>query len=840
MGSEARACAHCGLPVPADLVADDDAPSFCCGGCKAVYAILHDQGLDDTFYSLADGERRLPARVTDKSYAELDEEAVHDLYVETRAGGAKQIELYLEGVHCTACVWLVEKLPALLPGVLEARLDLGRQLATVRWDQDAVPLSRVARKLDGLGYPVHPYRGVDRRKLRRDEDRRLLIRIGVAGAVAGNVMLIAAALYAGLFGDMSAEHRTFFRWASFVVTLPSALWCAAVFYRGAFGALRSGALHMDLPISIGIIAGFFWGTLNTLRGRGDIYFDSVAVLIFLLLIGRWLQQRQQRGAADAAELLYSLTPSSVRVVAGAPQTTSDGKAPEVPLDGGEVHEVPVESLTEGTVVEVRAGETIAVDGTVVAGSSTVDTSLLTGESRGVPISVGEAVHAGTLNVSARLRIRVTATGEATRVGQLMRRIEEHARRRAPIVQLADRVAGYFVATTLVLATLTALLWSWRGDAHLAVEHAIALLIVTCPCALGLATPLAVAVAIGRAARGGILIKGGDVLERLARPGLVFLDKTGTLTVGRQTLLELRGEQELLPLAAALEQQSGHSLAQALSRAVAPELLSGLVADEVRETTGAGIEGLVAGRRIIVGAPSFVRERCSEALAPELEQALAEAVAAAHTPVLVAADGRPAALAIFGDPLRPDAAALLAELERLGFTPSMLSGDHPEVVRAVARQLGMDDARAEGGASPERKLAAIEAAAAKGPVLMVGDGVNDAAALSAATAGIAVHGGAEASLQAADVFMSEPGLHRVIALLRGARATLRTIRGNIIFSLLYNAVGASLAMAGVINPLIAAVLMPLSSLTVVTNSFRSRGFGRESVDKNAPPTSVATG
>ncbi len=807
-------CAHCDLPVPAELIQAESGLQFCCGGCRAVYAILHEHGLDGTFYQLLDDDDKRQAKVTDRSYREFDDEAFAELYVRAD-GGVQTVELYLEAVHCTACVWLVERLPTLLYGVQETRLDLGRQLATVSWDPNTVELSAIARKLDSLGYPVHPFRGVDRRQLRRDEDRRLLIRIAVAGAVAGNVMLMAAALYAGLFGDMSAEHRSFLRWVSLLITLPSVLWCGAVFYRGAIGALRVGSLHMDLPISVGIASGFIWGAVNTVRGGGEVYFDSVTVLIFLLLVGRWLQQRQQRGAADAAEMLYSLTPTSVRVVTGA----VDGA-----VGGGEIREVPVETVTEGTLIEVRAGETIPTDGVVAHGHSTLNASLLSGESKPLPVREGDEVHAGTVNLGALLRIEVNATGEATRVGQLMKRIEEHARRRAPIVQLADRISGYFVGTTLGLAALTALLWSWL-DTPRAVEHAVALLIVTCPCALGLATPLAVSVAIGRAARRGILIKGGDVVERLARPGRVLLDKTGTLTEGQQTLISWTGDARARELAVALERQSAHPLALALLRAEGGEAdEAALAVADVEETLGGGIAGVVEGERVLVGSPRFV----AEALETELQGALASAVDAAveqaQTPIAVAVDGVIVAVAAFGDPLRADAPALIAELRRLGFIPEILSGDHPRVVEAVARQLDIAIEHAEGSATPERKLERVRAASEEGPVVMVGDGVNDAAALSAATCGVAVHGSAEASLTAADVFMSQPGLHPVIALLHGAQTTLHVIRSNILFSLGYNAIGASLAIAGVISPLIAALLMPLSSLTVVTNSFRRRTFG----------------
>jgi Cu2+-exporting ATPase len=505
--SDDAACAHCGLLVPPALIDPAAEHQFCCHGCRSVHAVLRGHGLG-RFYQLAEPDQR---------------PGFQQRACETRPDGLLSTELYLEGIHCTACVWLVEAAPRLAPGLVEARLDLGRSLPRVSWRPDRIALSRVARLLDSLGYPVHPYRSIDLQQMRRREDRQLLMRIGVAAAVAGNVMLIAIALYAGMFSGIEPSYERFFRWISLAISIPAVFWSGSVFFRGALAALRARTLHMDLPLTIGILAGFGWGAVNTVRGAGEVYFDSLTVLIFLLLVGRWLQRRQQRRAADATELLYSLTPRRARLVEG------DAAATEG------VREVPVEAVLPGATVEVRAGESIPVDGRVVDGSSTINAALLTGESRPARVAVGDGVHAGTLNVGARLRVEVTATGEQTRVGQLMAQVEQHARRRAPIVQLADRIAGAFVAVVLLLATVTALIWL-ELDPNRALDNAIALLIVTCPCALGLATPLAVAVGIGRAARRGILIKGGDALERLAHPSSMLLDKTGTVTEGRVALV----------------------------------------------------------------------------------------------------------------------------------------------------------------------------------------------------------------------------------------------------------------------------------------------------------------
>ena len=791
-----ESCLHCGLPVPA---ASD---RFCCDGCATVYDVLHDRGLA-AYYALARaaGNGR-PARVTRRTYEELDDPASLARWTTALPGGLLAMELYLEGVHCAACVWLVEKAPVLVDGVIEVRLDLARSRARAVWDPARAKLSELARALDGVGYPVHPYRGGSVAALRRKEQRGLLLKIGIAGAIAGNVMAISFGLYGGLLHGIEKEYLDLFRWTCLAAAIPSVFWCGRGFFTGAIGSLRTRTLHMDVPIAIGLSAGFTQGVVNTVRSTGEVYFDVVTTLVFLLLTGRYLQVRRQGSAADATELLSSLAPSSARVI-----------------EDGRVREVPLEALLPGMLVEVRAGDTIPADGRIETGRSSLDRSLLTGESLPLEVAPGDDVHAGTVNLQSRLEMTVLSTGEDTRVGRLMRFVEEASRRRAPIAQLADRLAGRFVAVILLLAAATFAIW-WHVSAQLAFDHAIALLVVTCPCALGLATPLAIAAALGRAARAGFLVRGGDVIEVLSGGGALLLDKTGTLTEGRIAVERWWGRDDARRLAAAAESGSAHPVALAMSRAAVAA--PGTVV--VSETTGAGVEGRVGSRPVVVGSPIFVVQRCG-ALPPEIELRVHAWSGEGLTPVVVAVDGAPCGIAGLADPLRADAAATVSALRRAGFDPGILSGDVPGAVAAVARAIEVPESNARGSVTPEEKLAAVREAAARGPVVMVGDGVNDAAALAAATVGIAVHGGAEAALAAADVYVSRPGVGRLLELVDGSRRTMRVVRRNLAFSVLYNVVGVVLAMSGVLNPLIAAVLMPLSSLTVIVSSYRARSFER---------------
>ena len=793
----AYACAHCGLDVPSGLVDGDSQLQFCCSGCRAAYAILHDHGLD-RYYDFAE-RRGAPVRATGRRFEEFDHAAFRDLYIHALPNGLAEVELYLEGVHCASCVWLVERSPLVIPGVASAELEIRRSLARVVWNPTAVRLSEIARTLDSLGYTPHPFRGVARDSIRRAEDRAMLVRIGVAGAIAINVMLAALALYSGWTGGMDAAFTRFFRWVSLVLVTPAMIWPGRVFFTGAWSALRARTLHMDVPIAIGLLAGYLQGAINTIGGSGPVYFDGLATLIFALLVGRYLQQRGQRAAADSTELLFSLTPGTARVVE----------------DSGEVHEVPSQALLPGMRMNVRAGDTLAADGVILAGETQLDLSLLTGESRPVAAREGDEVFAGTLNLSAPVLVRATQTGEASRVARIMRQVEESASRRAPVVQLANRTAVWFVGVVLALAVVTFVAWRMI-DPSRAVDTAVALLIVTCPCALALSTPLAVSVAVGRAARAGMFVKGGDALERLAKPGRMYLDKTGTITEGRTALVQWEGPDWLRPLVLGLEQGSSHPIAAAF-RGAWPELPAAKL-DRVTHVVGGGIVGTIGERQVVIGSPNFVARYADVA---------SEASNDAATPVVVAADGMVVARAWIGDPVRGDARESIARLRARGWSIGMLSGDAPSVARSVGSAVGIPDGDCLGGATPEVKQAVIEQAREQGPVVMVGDGVNDAAAMAAASVGIGMHGGAEACLASADVYLTKPGLDAVVRLTDGARRTLRVIKRNVAFSLAYNVVGASLAMTGRLTPLAAAILMPASSLTVVAASWRSRTFKEDS-------------
>jgi P-type Cu2+ transporter len=839
--AQVTACVHCSLPLAGDPVIDEGGRAFCCSGCLTVFGVLNASD-SNAFYRLRGDEAGAAAHVSGRGFGEFDDPTFFELYGERLDGAVPRaaVSLYVEGVHCSACIWLVERLPRLIPGVVSAELDYGRRIARVVYAPEQVALSSIARGLDRIGYAPHPVRGQRANLARQREERRDLVRLGVAGALAMNAMLIAFALYGGILSGMDPSMRQFLRAGSLGLALLAVLWPGRTFLRGGWSALRTRTAHMDLPIAIGLVAGLLGGAFNTFAGRGEVYFESVALLVFFLLVGRYLQGRQQRVAQDSLELMHALTPAVARS-----------------FDAATVDfvEVPAAALRTGDRIVLRSGDVAPADGRVALGTSTLDLALLTGESRPVPVGIGDEVFAGCTNVSGRLELVVGDTGTATRLGGLMLLVEQAIARSSPSVRFADRMAGRFTWTLLALAGLTLAMW-WPVDPARAVEYAVALLIVACPCALGLATPLAIVAAVGKAARRGMLIQGGAALERLTAAGTLFLDKTGTLTNSSLVLASAWGRRAEWTWIEAVERTSQHPLALAVCQAIQAQAFgadaSNSVAidrdaagstgsiENIHEVPGRGLIAVVEGATCLIGSAAFLREHGVELETPDGSFDLAALHARGQSVVLAARDGRLVAAFGFGNELVPEAHAQIAAMQARGWRVGILSGDDPAIVARVGAELGLAAEDVHGGVTPEGKLARVEAALEQGarpgeeplPVVMVGDGVNDAAALAAATVGIAVHGGAEASLAAADIYMNAPGLGQLTALIDGARRTRGVIRRGLQVSLAYNSIAAALAMAGWINPIWAAILMPVSSLTVVSLAYRSRTFDAPSAAPDA--------
>jgi Cu2+-exporting ATPase len=775
------ACSHCGREIAPAV-----APAFCCSGCETVYAALGSCGLGG-FYAMRDEfGARATAAATGFDYGWLDTEEV----LATHGFTPGSVALRLTGLHCAACVWLLERLPQAVPGTLRARVDFGAQVLHLQWDPARVSLSSIASFVHGLGYPVQ-LGAAEADRAAKLARRRTIWRLAVTGALAGNTMLAAFALYAGELSSMDDGFRRMFEILGLLFAIPAVTWGAWPFYTGAIAGLRMRVLHMDLPISLGIIAGFVASAWATIAGNGALYFDTVTMLVFLLLVGRHLQSWGQARVRTRSELMTALVP---------PLAERD--------DDGVWTKVPSDRVAPGDRIRVLAGGKFTADGEVLVGNSHADLSILTGESRPEAIGPGSQIFAGATNLSEAIELRVSRAGGASRVGQIVARLCAEDDRPAPIVRTADRLAGWFVAAVLVLAAAGGLWW-WPRSPSTAFDVVISLLVVSCPCALGLATPMALTVARARAARAGLMLRSGAALESLARVKHLLVDKTGTLTEGRLEVVASSVDRAVEPLVVALERHSRHPIARALAAWAATTAELGLVRD-VEERAGQALQGTVAGHRVRIGSAQWL----GAADRDDVRHALARA----RTPVVVEVDGVVRGVLAVSDRVRPEAAAVLGRLRALGKSIEICSGDHPAVVAAVADELGVTG---RGGCTPEDKAARV---AEWAPAAMIGDGINDALAMRRATVGIAVRGGAEAALSVAEVYLGRDDLDGIAELFEGARRTQHVVLRNLGFSLIYNAVFAGLALAGLITPLVAAILMPISSLTVIGSSFASRTFG----------------
>lgn len=707
-------------------------------------------------------------------------------FLKDRAGGRPTLELLVKGARCAACLAKIERETAALPGVAEARLNLTSGKLTVGFTSAAAAdPARVISTLEGLGYPATPYDPGLAAEAADREGRRLILALAVAAFGAMNTMMFSVPLWAGLFGqELGPATRVVMQWWCALVATPCALYAGMPFFESAWRSLKVRRANMDVPISIGVLLTLAISFSETLQHGRDAYFDAAVSLLFLLLIGRWLDhQLKLKARSAAADLLALQAPTAV--VLG---------------EDGREHRRPLSEVDVGDLLVVRPGERLAVDGRVEAGASQLDNALLTGETLPVAVAPGAICRAGALNLGGLLQLRALARSQDSAVAAIARLVEAGAQSKSKYVRLADKASAIYVPVVHSAAALTFLAGMAFGlGVREALLRAVAVLIITCPCALGLAAPAVQISASARLFRRGVLVKSGAALERLAEVDHVIFDKTGVLTEGRPQLVGARDED--IARAAPLARASSHPLARALARHAGV----GAVADQVQEHAGLGVEGLIGGRRARLGRSGFVDVYGVPGLETELWFRL---------------ENDPPVRFAFSDQLRPDAAATVAALQARGLFVEILSGDLPEPVAAAARACGITAWRA--GLSPEMKARAVDSLKAQGrKVLMVGDGLNDAAALARAHAAMAPGSALDASQNAADLVFSGERLAAVGESIDIARQARTLALENFGFAAVYNLVAAPAAMLGLINPFVAALAMSGSSLTVTLNALRLR-------------------
>ena len=820
-------CFHCGLPVPGGsswtVTIDGEPRAMCCPGCEAVAQTIVDIG-QSTYYRERD---EYAANAVDATlmppelrlYSNDDAQFARD-------ASSCEATLSVEGIRCAACVWLIERQLTRLPGVQAASLNVATERLYVRWSRAQCEPGDILQAVRQVGYTAYPYDAVRHGERLQKASKTLGRQLFVAGLSMMQVMMYVAPAYLAEDGTLDDNMASLMRWASLLLTLPAICYSAMPFFQGAWSSLRARTLGMDVPVALGILAAFFGSVVATFTGRGEVYYDSATMFIFLLLCSRYFELQARRKAACALERLQHALPASAALMAAFP----DSRATTL---------VPAGSLAVGDTILVKPGEAIAADSVIVEGTSALDLSLLTGESAAQRRKTGERVPGGAINASAALILRVLKPARDSTLSDLLKLIERAGSGKPQIAQWADKVAAWFVLGLLLFAAAVFAFWSWHDPAQ-AWPVAIAVLVVSCPCALSLATPTALAAATDSLLRRGVLIVQPHVLETLHRATHIVFDKTGTLTLGRPMLQQIEGlgsmaEDDCLQVAAALEAGSAHPLAQAILDAACVSMLSAGTlnagtpddatprtnasgkpahAEQLQEMQGQGLEGVVDGVRYRLGNAAFV---AAIAGAPLGDTAVGMQ---GMTPLYLGTQGRWLTRFLLSDALRPEARDVVAYFQRRGKQVVLLSGDQEALTQAVAAQLGI--ATACGECLPDEKLDFVQQLQATGAVVaMVGDGINDAAVLSAADVSFAMGSGAALAQAHADTVLLSNQLVSVLDTAKTAARSMHIIRENLGWATLYNLTAIPAAALGFLNPWLSGVGMAASSAVVIANALRLR-------------------
>jgi len=810
-------CDHCLISFPEQGAVyekiKDAQKVFCCHGCLGIFRLINDEGLE-YFYT-----RRNEWVSGPVDERQIDSAAFADGI--RSVGDEAETDLVLDGIRCASCVWLSEKILMRTKGVNFAQVNYATHRARVRWNPAETGIETILKRISSIGYTPKPYAIKAYEEEQQKASRDLLIRFGTASFFSMQLMIFSIALYAGYFQGIDERTKDIFHGISLLLTTPVLFYSGWPFLKGAVRGLRHLAFNMDVLIVAGAGSAYFYSIYQMFVG-GEVYFDTATMIITLILMGRYIESGAKRKASETITRLLSLAPQEARKVLLA-ECGDETKIASIKRTM-----VPVSSLVKGDLLEVVPGEKIPLDGVVREGTSEADESMLTGESRPVAKTSGAEVFGGTMNLYGSFVYEVSRVGNDTVLAGIIKAVEDAQARRAPVQALVDRVVGIFVPAVLLLSLATGLYWLVAGgSASVAVMNAVAVLVIACPCALGLATPLAILIGTTHGASRGILIKGGDVIEKSKHIDVVVFDKTGTITEGKQALSFYRGygmaDDEALCLAASLERLSEHSIGKAImTEANGWELFP---VSHFEVLPGKGVRGEIDGKETLIGSHVFIVSACigtslENAFPAEVREAAAAAENSGATVVYLSQAGRPAGVFVVSDSIRREAADAIEILGRSGIETVMITGDGHETALSVAGAVGIKTVMAQ--RSPIEKAEGIKRLRDAGRcVIMVGDGINDAPALVEAEVGIAMGRSTDIALESADMVLMRSDLRLVAEAIHLARKTFTIIKQNLFWAFFYNAVAIPLAIAGLLHPIVAAGAMALSSLTVVGNSLRAR-------------------
>lgn len=781
-----NSCYHCGedVPVNTDYKVEilGQIRQMCCPGCESVSQTIIDSGLSSYYqYRTAPAEKAdlVPEQLLSLAHydnADVQQEFVH--HVEN----ASQVSLSLEGVSCAACAWLIEKKVSAQPGVVSIRVNTTTNRALLSWDASQAKLSSLLSSIHELGYKAAPFEADKQEASYHRSMKQYLYRLGVAGLATMQVMMLAVALYLEVFGSLEPEFRNYFRWVSLIFATPVLLYSALPFYINAWRSLKGRTLGMDVPVSIALLFAYFASLVATVTDKGEVFFESISMFTFFLLLGRFLEMRARRKAAAASGNLLKLIPAMA--------TTLDGE------------QVPVKTLKVGDKIRVLPGEHIPADGKVLSGRIHIDESMLTGESIHVVKQVGDSVFAGTLNGDESFELEVVSSKADSMISNIVRLQDEAQLSKPRIAEIADIVARYFVAIILIIAFAT---WYYWHDTR--PEDAfwimLSVLVATCPCALSLATPTAITCSTSRMGKFGILLRKGHVFETLCKVNHLIIDKTGTLTEGNIKIADVLVKSDLdestcFKLAASLEQHANHPIAKAFNQ----YFDSSVQLESVNNIIGSGIQAKWDEKTVAIGSASFI---------------LGSDSLAVSNGIYLSLDGKHIATFIYEDPIRKESAELVKKFKDVGIKTTLLTGDSLANARPVADKIGISDVVAS--ANPEDKLSYLNNTDSKDITMMVGDGINDAPTLAGAHLSVAMGGGTDVAKASADMILLGDRLDKLLESRALALKTRKIIRENLAWSLGYNILILPLAVAGLVAPYIAVVGMSASSIIVVSNSLR---------------------
>ncbi|MCS0344478.1 heavy metal translocating P-type ATPase [Vibrio diabolicus] len=780
-----ESCYHCGEDVPAntDFKVDilGESRKMCCPGCETVAQTIVDSGLVSYYqYRTAPAEKAdlVPEQL--QALIHYDNEDVQSEFVRNREN-VSEVTLSLEGVSCAACAWLIEKQVSNTAGLVSIRVNTTTNRALLAWDNTQVRLSELLSVIHKLGYKAAPFEADKQEASYHRMMKQYLYRLGIAGLATMQVMMLAVALYLEVFGDLEPEFKNYFRWVSLIFATPVLLYSALPFYLNAWRSIKGRTLGMDVPVSIALIFAYVASLIATVTEQGEVFFESISMFTFFLLVGRFLEMRARRKAAAASGNLLKLIPAIA--------TTLDGE------------QIPVKTLKVGDRIRVLPGEHIPADGKVISGRIHIDESMLTGESVHVVKREGDAVYAGTLNGDESFELEVMSSKVDSMISNIVRLQDEAQHSKPKIAEIADVVARYFVGAILIISAGTWLYWHQTKPDD-AFWIMLSVLVATCPCALSLATPTALTCATSRMGNFGILLRKGHVFETLCKINHLVVDKTGTLTKGDIEICDTKvlsdlPKEDCLSLAAALEAHANHPIA----RSFASYANDDFVVYEVQNVIGSGIEGIWNGKIVKIGSAAFVQGKESDE---------------SHA-VYLSVDGEHVASFYYRDPIRKESKAFVQRFADAGIKTTLLTGDSLSNARPVAKEIGIDHVVAS--AKPEDKLAYLKSLNEDSITMMVGDGINDAPTLAGAHLSVAMGGGTDVAKASADMTLIGDNLEKLLEARLLALRTRKIIRENLAWSLGYNLLILPLAVAGLVAPYIAVVGMSASSIIVVSNSLR---------------------